>query len=103
MNTGRGQEGNPVVTMPSAPPGNRIFGKFRLLANLGAGGMGEVFLALSRSSVAGVNKLIVIKRLRHFAEDEVRSSARQMFLNEARLATLLNHPNIVQTNDVGVE
>ena len=104
MNTGRDQEENPVVTLSSSPSGSsRIFGKFRLLANLGAGGMGEVFLALSRSSVAGVNKLIVIKRLRHFAEDEVRSSARQMFLNEARLATLLNHPNIVQTNDVGVE
>jgi serine/threonine protein kinase len=62
-----------------------------------------VFLALSRSSLLGVNKLVVIKRLRHFAEDEARSEARQMFLNEARLATLLNHPNIVQTNDVGVE
>ena len=56
--------------------------------------MGEVFLALSRSSLLGVNKLVVIKRLRHFAEDEARSEARQMFLNEARLATLLNHPNI---------
>ena len=84
-------------------PASRVFGKFRLLANLGAGGMGEVFLALSRTSVGGVNKLIVIKRLKHFAEDEARSEARQMFLNEARLATLLNHPNIVQTNDVGLE
>lgn len=87
----------------TAPAASRIFGKFRLLANLGSGGMGEVFLALSRNTLAGVHKLIVIKRLRHFAEDEVRSEARQMFLNEARLATLLNHPNIVQTNDVGVE
>src|ERR1700735_1030878 len=90
-------------TMLSGSAGSRLFGKFRLLANLGSGGMGEVFLALSRSSLLGVNKLVVIKRLRHFAEDEARSEARQMFLNEARLATLLNHPNIVQTNDVGVE
>jgi serine/threonine protein kinase len=102
-NTARGQEGDPAGKLSSAPPGSRIFGKFRLLANLGAGGMGEVFLALSRSSLGGVNKLVVIKRLRHFAEDEARSEARQMFLNEARLATLLNHPNIVQTNDVGLE
>src|SRR5258706_8792364 len=87
----------------AGPPANRIFGKFRLLANLGAGGSGEVFLALSRSAVGGVNKLVVIKRLRHFAEDDARSQAQEMFLNEARLATLLNHPNIVQTNDVGVE
>jgi serine/threonine-protein kinase len=97
------QGGSEKPAAQSAPPANRLFGKFRLLANLGAGGSGEVFLALSRSSVGGVNKLVVIKRLRHYAEDDVRSQAQEMFLNEARLATLLNHPNIVQTNDVGVE
>jgi serine/threonine protein kinase len=103
MSTGHEKEQSSIVELSPASPGSRIFGKFRLLANLGAGGMGEVFLALSRSSLGGVNKLVVIKRLRHFAEDEARSEAREMFLNEARLATLLNHPNIVQTNDVGVE
>jgi serine/threonine-protein kinase len=82
--------------------GGRVFGKFQLLANLGTGGMGEVFLAMARGGL-GVRKLVVIKRLKHFAEDAARDEAQEMFLNEARLATLLNHSNIVQTNDVGVE
>ena len=79
-----------------------MFGKFRLLASLGSGGMGEVFLAMTRGGL-GVRKLNVIKRLRHFAEDDQREHAQQMFLNEARVATLLNHPNVVQTYDVGIE
>ena len=88
----------------SLPPVSRgrVFGKFRLLASLGSGGMGEVFLAMTRGGL-GVRKLNVIKRLRHFAEDDQREHAQQMFLNEARVATLLNHPNVVQTYDVGIE
>jgi eukaryotic-like serine/threonine-protein kinase len=76
----------------------RSFGKYKLLARLGQGGMAEVFLAVAFGP-SGFNKLLVIKRLRpELAEDSAYLS---MFLDEARLAARLNHPNVVQANDVG--
>ncbi|MFO0755825.1 MAG: serine/threonine-protein kinase [Byssovorax sp.] len=73
-------------------------GKYRLIAELGHGGMAEVFLAVS-SGPAGFNKLLVIKKIRpQFAEDPEFLG---MFLDEARLAARLSHPNVVQTNEVG--
>jgi len=73
------------------------FGKYRSLGRIGQGGMADVFLAVGRGP-AGFNKLVVIKRLR----DNVASDTRfcDMFLDEARLAARLNHPNIVQTYEV---
>ncbi len=75
-----------------------VLGKYRLVAELGRGGMAEVFLALVHG-VAGFSKLMVIKRLRsHLSEEH---EFLQMFLDEARLAAKLSHPNIVQTIEVG--
>jgi serine/threonine protein kinase len=74
------------------------FGKYRLIAELGQGGMADVFLAVQQGPV-GFNKLLVIKRLREtFVEDPDFVA---MLLDEARLAARLNHPNVVQTNEVG--
>ncbi len=81
-----------------ARPENPIFGKYRWVADLGAGGMGDVFLAVAQGP-SGFSKLQVIKRLRpELAQDP---EFLEMFLNEARIAARLNHPNIVQTNEVG--
>ncbi|HEY2517205.1 MAG TPA: serine/threonine-protein kinase [Polyangiaceae bacterium] len=75
-------------------------GKYLLLAELGRGGMAEVYLALARG-LNGFNKLVVLKLLRaHLAEDQ---DFLRMFLAEARLAARLNHANIVQTYEIGVE
>ena len=75
-------------------------GKYRLIAELGQGGMAQVFLAVARGP-AGFNKLVVIKQIREqLAEDPEFLT---MFLDEARLAARLNHPNVVQTNEVGQE
>ncbi len=75
-------------------------GKYRLIAELGHGGMAEVFLAVMRGPV-GFNKLMVIKQIRpQLAEDPEFLG---MFLDEARLAARLSHPNVVQTNEVGHE
>ena len=61
--------------------------------------MSEVFLTLTQSGLGGFQKLVVVKLLRRdLAEDE---DFRRMFLDEARLTARLNHPNVVQTNDVG--
>ena len=74
-----------------------LAGKYRLLAGIGRGGMADVFLG-SASGPAGVNKLVVIKRLRDGHGDNPTFVS--MFLDEARLAARLNHPNIVHTYEV---
>ncbi|MGH7272238.1 MAG: serine/threonine protein kinase [Polyangiaceae bacterium] len=73
-------------------------GKDLPFAQLGAGGMADIFLAVARWPV-GFNKLAVIKQLRHLIEGEV--SHLDMFMDEARIAARLNHPNIVHTYEVG--
>jgi serine/threonine-protein kinase len=80
----------------------KSFGKYRLIASLGAGGMAKVYLALM-AGPAGFNKLLVIKILREDLEHLFGASAEsvQMFWKEARLAARLSHPNIVQTHEVG--
>lgn len=60
--------------------------------------MAEVHLARA-TGFEGFEKLLVLKRiLPHLAAD---AHFRQMFLAEARLAALLQHPNIVQVYDLG--
>src|SRR5579864_5083114 len=72
--------------------------KFALLAELGRGGMATVYLACARGP-AGFNKLMVVKCLRPSLAAEPEFL--EMFLAEARLAARINHPNVVQTNEVG--
>ncbi len=68
-------------------------GRYRILRRLGAGGMAEVFLAKS-SGAEGIEKLLVVKRvLPSFARSGKFIS---MFVDEAKVAMRLNHPNIVQ-------
>jgi serine/threonine protein kinase len=75
-------------------------GKYQLVAEIARGGMGVVSLAVSHGP-ARFSKLLVVKELKpELVED---SSFLEMFLEEARLAARLNHPNIVQTYEVGAE
>ncbi|HXX66989.1 MAG TPA: serine/threonine-protein kinase [Polyangiaceae bacterium] len=77
-----------------------LAGKYRLIAELGQGGMATVYLAVSLGT-SGFRKLAVVKLIRpQYASDP---DLIQMFLDEARLCARLNHPNIVQTYDVGVD
>ncbi len=75
-----------------------MFGRYQLLAKLGRGGMAEVFLAVA-AGPSGFRKLVVIKRLHEHLEDEPEII--EMFLDEARIAARLNHPNLIQTYEVG--
>ena len=77
------------------PRDNR--GRYELLDRLGSGGMADVFLALSKGSFDS-KKLVVLKRPQASSHEYAA-----MFMDEARLAMRLNHPNIVQTYDVGVD
>ncbi len=72
-------------------------GRFRVIAEVGEGGMAKVYLAVARG-FSGFNKLVVLKSLRsNLASDR---ACVDMFLHEARLAARLNHPNVVQTYEV---
>ena len=75
-----------------------VLGKYETFASLGSGGMADVFLAIARGP-KGFNKLIVVKTLK--PEFVREPSFVEMFLDEARLAARLNHPNVVQTQEVG--
>jgi serine/threonine protein kinase len=84
--------------MPSSPAPR--LGRYTLLRSLGAGGMAELFLARA-DGIEGFAKLVALKRiLPHKATNErfVR-----MLLNEARLVAGLDHPNIAQVHDIGLE
>ncbi len=68
-------------------------GRYRVIRRLGAGGMAEVFLA-RQMGAEGIEKVLVVKRvLPSFARS---AKFRAMFVDEAKVALRLNHPNIVQ-------
>ncbi|WP_437979852.1 protein kinase domain-containing protein [Sorangium sp. So ce117] len=73
-------------------------GRYRPIAKLGRGGMADVFLAMAHGP-ASVNKLVVVKRLRSSGDEEDRQVL--MFMDEAKLSARMNHPNVVQTYEVG--
>lgn len=75
-------------------------GRYLLGERLAVGGMGEVRLAV-QFGLGRFEKPLAIKLLLpHLAAEP---TAVEMFLDEARLASRMNHPNIVQIFDVGVE
>jgi serine/threonine protein kinase len=85
--------------MSSAAP-LQTLGKYHLIAELGHGGMADVFLAVAQGP-AGFSKLQVVKQLRPSLAENPEIVT--MFLDEARLAARLNHPNVVQTYEVEQE
>jgi len=75
-------------------------GGYEILSPLGQGGMARVYLALKRGAFAS-QKLVVIKQLRpEFVSDEAFLT---MFMDEARIALQLHHPNVVHTYEVGTD
>jgi len=75
-------------------------GKYRIIAKLGQGGMARVLLTMAEGP-HGFNKLLVVKELKDDLAHDPEFLI--MFLDEARIAARLNHPNIVQTYEVGSE
>lgn len=72
-------------------------GRYTLVAELAAGGMATVHLARFQGE-AGFSRTVVVKRLHpHYAKDQ---EFVHMFLDEARLASRVRHPNVVPVHDV---
>ncbi len=83
--------------MASKSPPLQI-GKYMPIAELGRGGMADVYLSATHGP-AGFRKLLVVKKLRATLADDPEFVS--MLLDEARIAARLNHPNVVQTYEVG--
>jgi len=74
-------------------------GEYILLEKIGSGGMGEVFKA-TRKGVEGFEKTFAIKRIHpHLVEENEKVIS--MFIDEAKIASQLSHPNIVHIYDLG--
>jgi len=73
----------------------RRIGPYELLSLLGSGGMGEVYRAIDTR----LKRFVAIKLLS--ANSSLDEERLQYFEREARLASALNHPNIVTIHDVG--
>src|SRR5579864_2906948 len=82
-----------MSSKPSVAPPPKAIAQFEIVRRLGAGGMAEVFLAKKRGA-EGTYKVLVLKRILPTPGSSKRF--RSMFIEEAHLATRLNHPNVVQ-------
>ena len=79
---------------PSSLTGRRL-GEYEVLAFLGKGGMGEVYLARDPS----LGRKIALKLLLpNFTSDDARVSR---FIREAKAVSALNHPNIITIHEIG--
>ena len=83
---------------PTSVRGGPKLGRYEVLSRLGRGGMGTVYLARITGD-GGFRRLFAIKVLRsHLSRSD---EATQMLLKEARIASRVDHPNIVSVVDVG--
>ena len=77
------------------PPGTRIAGKYELEGVLGRGGMGAVYLATH----VGIGRRVAVKVLHASLLD--REDVRKRFELEARAASVIEHPGLVDVFDLG--
>lgn len=86
------------MSEPGILPQPIPFGKYYLLERINVGGMAEVYKAKA-FGVEGFERLLAVKKiLSSIAEDEAFI---EMFVDEAKIAGQLNHPNIAQIFDLG--
>ena len=76
-------------------PGRLILGRYRIIALLGKGGMGEVYRADDLTLGQGV-------AMKFLPEEATRDEGmRERFRNEVRTARRISHPNVCRVYDVG--
>nr|HEX4318802.1 serine/threonine-protein kinase [Kofleriaceae bacterium] len=75
--------------------GDTVEGRYKVLSEIDSGGMGTVFLAEHHL----IKRRVALKLLRPDLAEDVDTLER--FMNEARIAGTLGHPNIVESTDMG--
>ena len=83
-----------VETVANAPVRDRV-GPYRLLRELGSGGMGTVYLA--ERSMGDTRQKVALKLIRDFPS----AAARERLVRESQLLAELSHPNIARLLDAG--
>ncbi|MCB9604624.1 MAG: serine/threonine protein kinase [Sandaracinus sp.] len=84
--------------MTPSPSTDDASARFEILTELGSGGMASVHLARARAA-GGFQKWVAIKRIHpHLAKEDDFVA---MFLDEARIAAQLHHPNVAQVFELG--
>ena len=73
-------------------------GKYQLIKRVAVGGMSEIYLA-SQGGLSHFERAVIVKCIRGDLDTE--REVLDMFLDEARIAACLKHPNIVHLYDVG--
>jgi len=96
-----GAEGRPGRTATSGMPERATpttIGRYELCFELASGGMASVYLARAEGS-PGFEKLVALKRIHpHLASEK---GYVEMFLDEARIASRITHPNVCSVFDFG--
>ncbi len=90
-----------ILTPPEAQgSAGKHSNRYLLFDQIGSGGMASVYVGCL-AGAEGFERLVAIKRIHeHLAKEPV---FRDMFLDEARVAATLQHPNLVQVTDFGLE
>jgi eukaryotic-like serine/threonine-protein kinase len=83
----------------SLRPGYRL-GRYECLVPLGQGGMAAVWAARVRGA-RGFQKLVALKVMLPTLADDNKTDHEAMFYDEARIASQIRHPNVVETFDLG--
>ena len=73
-------------------------GDYTILAHLRTGGMASLYLA-RRQGAAGFTRLVAIKAIRAVHADDPERVG--MFIDEARISSRIDHPNVVHVEDLG--
>jgi serine/threonine protein kinase len=89
----------PIATAPATEPGaasapDTNFGRYELMGEIARGGMGVVY----RARQHGLERLVALKMILGTGTD---TEAAERFLQEARAAAALDHPNVVPIYDIG--
>ncbi len=98
MNAGPPMADEPANVLSPDYPAIDSYGRYDILGRLAVGGMAEVFLAREMAGHGAIRHIAVKRILPQIADDDTFV---EMFLDEARLAMRLNHPNICHIYDIG--
>ncbi len=86
-----------MKTLKDIRPGQTV-GRYEFLVPIAQGGMAAVWAARQRGS-RGFSKTVAVKTMLPTISDDPRFE--QMFLDEARIASRIRHPNVVEILDLG--
>ncbi len=93
----RGQPTVGGAPPPAVPVAAATFGRYRIVRELGRGGMGTVYVAEDPQ----LRRLVALKIPQFSGSADRQAELRQRFLREARAAAALDHPNVCKVLDCG--